>query len=366
MKIKYFVFIFIHLTINFNIYSENIFRIEVDKKFGFIDSNGKIVVEPTFHDAQLSSINSNLIYVSKNGKCGYIDKNGIIKIALQFYECSRFYEDFAIVIDEFNCIENQLEYSQSVIDKSGNIIFSTKDKTILTYSEGFFVIRNKVQKKCNFNEALQNSNNFGNYGLLNSKGKEIFGLEFQFISGFKNGLSIVKSNGKWGILDKNLKIVLPIKYDNISTFVAGYSIIQLNNESAVLNNKLEIVIPFGIYLSILDFSEEKTRACKYILPRKSSDYQCSNVIIDLKGNILFKETMQLKYIENFYDGVAIATNERKLQGLIDKTFKWVIKPKYYLISPIGDGFFQVYLSESDQLNNRYAIINKDDTVIWKY
>ena len=68
------------------------------KKYGFIDKNGKVVIEPQFDDTYPFS--EGLAMVEKDGKRGYIDKSGKVVIEPQFDEVGDFSEGLAGVAIE--------------------------------------------------------------------------------------------------------------------------------------------------------------------------------------------------------------------------------------------------------------------------
>ncbi|MEN7793072.1 WG repeat-containing protein, partial [Clostridioides difficile] len=54
--------------------------VKIGDKWGFIDKEGKIVINPIFNDLQ--PFKENLAFVMKDDKWGVIDKNG--KVIIQF------------------------------------------------------------------------------------------------------------------------------------------------------------------------------------------------------------------------------------------------------------------------------------------
>ena len=57
-------------------------RVKKDGKWGFIDKNGKVVIEPQYDFAEPFS--EGLGKVKKDGKWGFIDKSGKVVIEPQF------------------------------------------------------------------------------------------------------------------------------------------------------------------------------------------------------------------------------------------------------------------------------------------
>ena len=68
------------------------------KKYGFIDKNGKVVIEPQFGGTY--GFSEGLAQVEKDGKYGFIDKSGKVVIEPQFDYASDFSEGFARVAIE--------------------------------------------------------------------------------------------------------------------------------------------------------------------------------------------------------------------------------------------------------------------------
>ncbi|MCW7490950.1 WG repeat-containing protein [Leptospira meyeri] len=356
------------LSICFNtisIFGKDLLEFRVKNKIGLIDSSGNVIIEPSYDSIELAPFKySDLAFVYTKGGCGYINKNNLIIIKLEFFECKRFQGEYAIVIDRWECKNHKAIYRQSIIDKNGNILYSFDDRDLISYSEGFFVYNLEKERGCGYESYSKSS--IGSYGFLDKNGKEVPKVKYEFILGFSDGLAIVNSKGKWGIIDSNFKVVFPIVHDNISPFYSGYSTIQLNNESATINSKLEIVIPFGDFFSIREFSDGLASACRKKIPKNLLKIECTNVIVDEKGTILFEETSDIKYIQHFYDGLAVASNKNGYQGLINKSFQWVVNPKYFLANSFQNGATQVYKTQDDYWKNRFSLIDKEGNVIWKH
>src|SRR5438105_2982043 len=75
--------------------SSSLFRVQVDGKYGFINSAGQIVINPQYDEATWFS--EGLAGVKINGKWGFIDEAGRIVIQPQFDGVIDFYEGLASV-----------------------------------------------------------------------------------------------------------------------------------------------------------------------------------------------------------------------------------------------------------------------------
>lgn len=69
-----------------------LFSVQLDEKWGYIDSTGKFVIRPQFDDAYNFSDNG-LALVQMGDKWGYIDKTGSYVIESQFDRAAPFLEN---------------------------------------------------------------------------------------------------------------------------------------------------------------------------------------------------------------------------------------------------------------------------------
>jgi hypothetical protein len=93
--------------------------VKVNDKYGFIDQDGKLIIKPEFDNA--CSFSEKLASVKINGKYGYIDKNGVIKIPPQFDNAFNFSEGLAKikVFSKVDPTKDILEENYGYIDKEG-------------------------------------------------------------------------------------------------------------------------------------------------------------------------------------------------------------------------------------------------------
>ena len=66
-----------------------LYPVYMNGKYGYIDSNGKIIIKPQFDDAQ--DFFEGLAVVYKNGLAGFIDQSGEFVIEPQFDYAGSFY-----------------------------------------------------------------------------------------------------------------------------------------------------------------------------------------------------------------------------------------------------------------------------------
>ena len=64
-------------------------KVKIDGKWGFINENGDIIIEPKFDEA-LSFTENGLAAACLNNKCGFINENGDFVIEPKFDEAGSF------------------------------------------------------------------------------------------------------------------------------------------------------------------------------------------------------------------------------------------------------------------------------------
>lgn len=67
---------------------DGLIAFEQDKKWGFVNTKGEIIIEPRYEDAK--SFSNGLAAISQAGKWGFIDSNGVLVIDCQFFDADYF------------------------------------------------------------------------------------------------------------------------------------------------------------------------------------------------------------------------------------------------------------------------------------
>lgn len=157
-------------------FSDGLASVEVCRnRWGFVDKNGKLAIKADFHDA--SSFSEGLAAVNFRGRVGYIDKNGEFVIKPTFYgELEPFHNGLALIKTYDHCF--------GYINKTGKIVIEPQYYFAHNFSEGYAVVRN-YERKC---------------GVIDKFGKLIIDYIFDNAKSFKNGLLAVKLNNYWGYI----------------------------------------------------------------------------------------------------------------------------------------------------------------------
>lgn len=281
-----------------------------DKKYGYIDETGSIVV-PLEYDyvgifseglAAVGKLTEgiNPVY-STSRNTGYIDASGTVVIPLKYTSADPFSDGLA-------CTSSDDGYS--FIDKSGNIVFSCESDPG-SFSEGLV--------RCSW------KNNYGEWkeGYVDTTGKVIISPEYDSAGKFSDGLAQVKLNGKYGYIDSSGNVVVPLVYDYVGDFSDG-------------------LVWVG-----------KKRGYGYIYG-----------FVDKTGT----EVIPLQYsaVGSFSNGLAPARDDEGW-GYIDQTGAYVISPEYSEAEEFVDGIAPV-CKETNEENvydeyEHWGFINQTGAVV---
>jgi hypothetical protein len=283
--------------------TEGMFGFEQDKKIGYMDKNGTIVV-PAVYDYDSSVISTGNIPIFQNG--------------------------YAKVLQNKKC---------GLIDKTGKLLIPPEHEYLTPYTFfGNFVLLTKT------------INGKKNYGVITVQNKILLPAEYEEIR-IDTGVLLVKQSGKWGLMDKNGKQLLPIEYNNLS-----YS----PTDKLLLAEK-------GTQYGIIDMTGkwlfEKVKTVFTLYAPRYGMVRCTvsgkNGFLDLKGNEVIVTRFEGAYDFNS-SGMAQVYKKKEgasyvyLYGYIDKKGTEIIPLKYETLGGISQGL----IVAKDPETNRYGYLDK--------
>jgi hypothetical protein len=151
-------------------------------RFGYIDSQGKVVIQPIYNTAYHFS--EGLARVNQGKASGYINTKGELVIPYRFSKTSDFSEGLAAVS--------------------------------LTVG--------------------------GKYGFIDTSGKFVISPRFDYVYPFSDGAAAVMLNGKYGYIDKTGKYILAPQLTMAQPFSEGLAFVERNGVSFYINKKGEKTI----------------------------------------------------------------------------------------------------------------------------
>jgi len=247
------------------------YPIEVDSLWGYIDTTGLVVIEPQYDRA--SEFSYNLAAVMIDDKWGFINEKGQMVIEPVFERTRNFTVDF--------------------------IAATSLD---------------------------------GKYGFIDTTGTVIIDYNFDYVTGFNHGSSVVRKDGKYGVIDIDGEYIIPLVFDHANNFYGDQAFVakEIDGEEywAIYDRYDSLITDFDYRPAIYYTGLSEGISATYPLPGFSEDkapvmINDKKCYINRKGDVVLETDHEL--INFFYDGLAYA-GEDGLFGFIDSFGTMRIEP----------------------------------------
>jgi hypothetical protein len=222
-----------------------------DNKFGFLDSNLKVLFPPIYQTRiHIKTIDGENIVVLKNDKFGLISEEGEVLIDFLFDGIRVIHDSMYMGSihkdknEQIHAIKSHWDWGYQV----KTCILFNKDFKILTKFENFEYIYYYGTKRF----IVKKDNKFG---VINHLGEVIVPLKYDELVQ-KSSHYLVQINNKWGIVSLEGKVLLPIQYEGIE----GIFVIQ-NGLIGICNRQFKLIAE-------PQFVDKTWDMGKYILTRK--------------------------------------------------------------------------------------------------
>ncbi len=354
-------------------------------KYGFIDSNGVLVIQANYDNAGnfkhgLSPVNVGgrpYGHHFRGGKWGFIDREGNIAIQSKFDFASEFNEGLApVAIQNDTTVDGLPVLKWGFVNRDGQIMVSFQYVEVAKFShgrasvkiagrwgaidrEGNLVIKPQYRHNFQFTQgcAWVQCENFG-WGIIDTNGVQIrpCNVSLKSIEGFHEGLSVVGTKkDRWLILDLRGNIVLDLAYEWITEFRHGLARITDKGKSHFIDASGNVVLRTDF-----DWTGEEGDGLALVRTKERygfADERTWKVVIPLN----FFDA------EPFQSGLAaVRLEENGKVGFIVPTGKMVIPPTYNRASNFDGPLCLVWLNcENSQVPcERAAYINKSGQIVW--
>ena len=314
-----------------------------DGKMGYIDRDGKLVIEPRFSipsfmgDKLLTGFSDGLARIKEHDRWGYIDLSGKVVIEPQFDEADKFSEGLAAV---------KSKGKWGYIDKAGQFVAAPQFGEALPFSEGLAAVAKG-----------------GKWGYIDKAGKFVVTPQLDAAAPFKDGVASVRLGRQYAHLDTSGKVIGNCANECAGQFHEGLAVVRTlyhfgeDPKHGYMNKKGEIVIDLQ-FDDAGDFHEGL--AWIKFRPRDERERHTTEKLfyyIDHAGNRLTKESYF--WTGDFSEGLAaVQPGKWDKRGYIDKTGRLVIQPKYDWAGTFSDGVAPVWVG------SKWGYINKSGEFIW--
>jgi WG containing repeat len=284
---------------------KQLFTIIKARKWGFIDSNGKVVIKPQFNYV-LDFSENRAAFKASNGKWGFIDSNGKVVIKPQFDKVEFFREGKAAIL-----IDNKWGF----VDSNGKIFIKPQFEEVRSFSEQRAAVRNRNWQ----------------WGLIDPNGIFIVKPSYAFVGDFSEGMATFVSKEKAGFIDSYGQTVFNFPYgvNSGDSFNEGRATVWERNPD------------FQGFVSWIAENAEDSNA------RGEKFWG----VIDKQGReIVPVKWNGFNYISSFSECLAIVSSKDK-QGVIDKSGAMVVEPKFDHISSFFEGLAAVTINQKEGFIN---------------
>jgi hypothetical protein len=198
---------------------EGLRRVWRNKKVGFADADGKVVIEPTWDAA--CNFADGLAKVVKDKKEGFISHSGKLQVDLDWDDndaSNRFSEGLANV---------KSDGKWGFIDKTGKAVIPVRwDRALSPFSDGLALVAKDYK-----------------WGFIDQSGREVVPLKWDHAYLFSEGLAMVELNNKRGYVDATGKVVIEPQWPTATSFSEGRAAVEINGKCGFIDTSGKVVIP---------------------------------------------------------------------------------------------------------------------------
>lgn len=319
----------------------NLFPIKIHNKYGYIDQQGKIVIEPKYYYAENFHDGIAVVWLYSK-RVGAIDATG----RLLFEQVIN--EDNSTVNDFFDnlCLVFEEDYDGYAIyyflNKKGKKVINIDYKSIGNFSDGLAPFSIRTLDSWNYK-----------FGAINTNGMIEIQPEYDYLSRFSEGLAVVEINKKQGFINKTGTIIIQPEYQRAENFTGSLAAVKKDGKWGFINKRGKLLISF-VYDNVQAFSEGYAAVCQ------SGKWG----YINNKG----EEVIPIKFEEASYNSKRIFSNglaafsKNNRWGFIDKNGTVIVEPKYTEVEPFANELARVTIANEYEETNSY--IDTTGKTIW--
>jgi len=331
--------------LNDALFNYGLVAVKVGEKWGFINMEGQMVIEPQFEG--LGKFYQGVYAVNKDGNYSFINTKGETVLEPTPGFATYFTEDHCIIMGSRTVTENEDGTSQiqtsmyrALIDASGEVVVEFPE------GEAGWPIRDGFL----FTWSQTGVN------LYSAQGEKLFEIEdCSAFAGdettyriFYDGLWCVEQNDKWGAVNTKGEWVIKPQFDELGIFENGIAKAYAGDYYGYVNTKGEWVIEPQFIRNYDEFSEGLVAA--------QTDSQMG--YIDAQGNWkIVLPRYEWAILGAFDQGVARVMTDQGA-GIINANGEWVLEPVYNSMSDFNQGVASVEIGM-----NNYGYINAEGQII---
>jgi len=312
-----------------------LFPVEVENRWGYINSEGQLIIEPVFQSASL--FYEGLAAVKESWRLKYINASGEDIIEGNFSNIGNFSQGRAAV---------RFDGRWGYINRSGSFVINPRFRYAKEFSDGRAFVRSLYD--------------WGFY-YVDGRGNKIesvgFSGTFDYVeeSHFNNGLALVRDDDEFGYIDESGNVAIDIKYNEARPFSENLAAVKISDKWGFINANEDVKIS-PQFISAGDFGNG-------LAPARKSSNQFGYV--NRTGTLVIPE--QFEIAEPFQEERAAVFVDGKWT-FIDTSGNQITTPKFDEVNPFFNGLAKVTIripnEMDDEFTEKFGYINKSGTYVW--
>src|SRR6056297_1414971 len=352
--------------------------------------------------------------VKDNNKYGMMDTTGKLIVPVTYPKIRFYYSSFVALHSEGGV--------KTIVDKKGRPVYMTtikismldsnymalelkpRQQKLVRLPEGKTIVPNGkyeyfgpprgsalIPVSKTFHEGYENTNPWGSkelMGYIDTTGKLVVDLKYDYADAFLNGMGKVEKKGKYGFIDaRTRKQVIPCKYKKADFFINGYARVKDSINWKIIDKKGNVVVEYpyieytyNVHTDIIPVAKSDTG--KYgimnargelVVPLKYDKIKSFAMLRDVNNFIVFQRDGKWGVIDRFgniiipflyahenksFSGVFFADNQRFLvkkngkYGLVNYKNEFII-PREYEVIEDKHGVYRTLKGFFDYQGNAY-------------
>lgn len=254
--------------------------------------------------------------IHKN-KYGLIDLNGKVCIEPEYEDILKFEHGFFLKKDN----------KYMVVDSKYSRVNEKNYDTITSIGNDLWKV------------VLTTRNGSKLYGILDSHGKERLEPVYTSIGDInENNVAIITRFESYGLIDENYNIIADPIYEHISNFEGGKAKARKYDKTeGTIDTKGVFTVNITETKNDNTISKVKTLKNGLIVVKNQTNQLCA--IVDSEENIILP--YQYKHIDELENGMYKVSSGSQYSGkfgLLDKDFNEIVEPIYAFLEPLGNAF----------------------------
>ncbi len=235
---------------NLHKFSEKLAGVSVKGRWGFIDDDGKTVVEPLFHEVR--PFHKGYASVKLVNKWGIVDRKGRYVVNPTYDDMGVFSEDLVAVkvdgkwgyINVKDKMVIQPQFSEALQFSSGLAAVRIGSNWGFIDSDGRFAINPRFAGAGTFAEDQAPVQIGAVWGFIDKKGNQTIKPQFQSALSFSDGRAAVQEDTLWGFVNSDGNFETNPQYDSVLSYSEGLAAVQKDGKWGYINRKGKVALPF--------------------------------------------------------------------------------------------------------------------------